>query len=115
MPTGFGLIKGLDGSKVENMNQHFGIISRCAAVLLVSLALIIFTGCSKSKALHDAIQNGDLEKVKALLESHPDLVSNTNKDGWMPLEFAAEFGNKGIVELLLSKGADVNSKDTACG
>ncbi len=69
------------------------MISCGAIVLLVALALMVFTGCSKSKALNDAIQKGDTEKVKVLLESHPDLVSSTNKDGWTPLETVLKFKN----------------------
>jgi cytohesin len=98
----------------QAMNRKL-LILRLAAFVLVMVALIGLVGCNKVRAIDDAVKRGDLETVKALLKNHPDLVSSKDKDGWTPLEFAAMFGHKDMVELLLAKGADVNSKDTACG
>ena len=59
----------------------------------------------------DAVKDGDLETVKALLKAQPDLISRTYKDGWTPVEFAAEFGHRDMVELLPANKADMNAKD----
>ncbi len=66
--------------------------------------------------IHDAAEKGDLEKVKVLLKANSDLVSSKDDKGYeyTPLHLAAMGGHKDIVELLLSKKADVNAKDK-CG
>ena len=61
--------------------------------------------------IHDAAKAGDLEKVKALLKDHFDLVFNKDNDGRSPLHWAASYGHKNVVELLLANKAEVNAKD----
>jgi ankyrin repeat protein len=61
--------------------------------------------------IHDAASEGDLETLKALLKTKPTLVSRKDKYGNTPLHWAAYFGHKAVVELLLSSGAKVNAKD----
>ena len=51
-------------------------ILHLATVCLVVSVLIGVAGCSKNGAIHDAAKGGDLEKVKALLKAHPDLISS---------------------------------------
>src|SRR5262249_31836895 len=57
-----------------------------------------------------AVRKGDMEKVKALLEAGPDLVFNTDNDGWTALMNAAHWGHKDVAELLLANKAEVNSR-----
>jgi ankyrin repeat protein len=65
-----------------------------------------------SKAFHDAAANGELGKVKAMLEDHPNLVvSRIVNFGDTPLHAAARKGHKDVVELLLAEGSDVNVVD----
>lgn len=63
--------------------------------------------------LHDAVRNGDLEKIKALLIENPDLVSSRDSGGATPLHVAASLGNLSIAELLLGNGADPNAPDNS--
>ena len=95
------------------MNSFIGQLCRSpilrrATVMLVALAL---SSLAFSGEIHDAAQNGDLEKVKALLKANPDLVSSKDEYGRTPLELAAPNGHKDVLELLLANGADVNAKD----
>jgi len=79
---------------------------------LVAVALIIlaWSGLAFCGEIHDAIQSGSLEKVKALLEANPDLVNDRSyTDGMTPLYLAARNGNINITELLLANKADVNA------
>jgi cytohesin len=90
-------------------------ILRHAVAILPLVLLIGFVGCDSVRVVDDAAKKGDLEAVKTLLSHHPDLISSKDKDGMTPLEFAAMSGRKDLVELLLAKGARVDSKDTSCG
>jgi ankyrin repeat protein len=56
-----------------------------------------------------AAQTGDASRLKDKLASHPDLANTENSDGLTPLGFAAHFGNKDAVQVLLDYGADVNA------
>src|ERR1035441_5944820 len=78
-----------------------------AAVLLVALAWssLVFGG-----EIHEAAKAGDLKKVKALLKDNPELVFSKDTNGITPLYWAADRGNKDVVELLLANKADVNAE-----
>lgn len=82
--------------------------AKFAAVLIVVLASTNSAFCSE---IDDAVRNGDLEKVKALVKNDPSLVFSKDKDGWTPLHYAALNGRKEIVEFLLASHADVNARD----
>jgi ankyrin repeat protein len=56
-----------------------------------------------------AAQLGDASRLKGILETHPKLANTENNDGLTPLGFAAHFGNKDAVQVLLDYGADINA------
>jgi ankyrin repeat protein len=60
--------------------------------------------------IQDAAGNGDLEKVKALLKDNPNLVFSKDENGMTALHYAARFGYKDVVELLLANKADANAQ-----
>ena len=99
-----------------NLNSFFSwlchsSILHLATFCLVALALIGVAGCSKNGAIHDAAKAGDLEKAKALLTAHPDLISSKDTNGMTPLHFAAHNGSNDMVEFLLANKAEVNARD----
>ena len=79
---------------------------------LLFLIWLNLVGAARAGEIYDAAQLGDAKKVEALLNANPDLVNAKDQNsGGTPLFFAAGYSHKDIVELLLSKGADVNVKD----
>ena len=70
--------------------------------------------------IFDVAGAGDLEKVKALLKDHPELVFCREKEdealvtdtqACTPLYIAAKYNHIDIVEFLLAKGAEVNARN----
>jgi cytohesin len=67
-----------------------------------------------SPRIHPAALDGDLDRVKALLDAGTDVNAKDN-GGQTPLHWAACGGHKTVVELLLARGANVNAADSGRG
>ena len=62
------------------------------------------------KEFLNACEEGDLERVKQLLERGAD-VNVRDKDGETALMIVSWYGKKEIAELLIKNGIDINAKD----
>ena len=63
--------------------------------------------------LADAAKRGELSRLVALLDSHPDkLRARTPPYGFTLLHHAAQGGKLPVVELLLDRGLDANARET---
>ena len=58
-----------------------------------------------------AASEGDIEKIKSILDGTPELVNMKDEKGWSPLHNAAHKGRTDIADFLISKGAEVDIKD----
>jgi len=65
-------------------------------------------------SIQNAVFNGNIEAVKKHLDSGVD-VNATDAQGMAPLHLAAWRGHKEIAEILIAKGADVNTKENTNG
>jgi ankyrin repeat protein len=62
--------------------------------------------------LFDAARSGDVDKLSALLDEHPDkLHARAKPYEWSLLHAAAEKGQLAAVDLLLKRGLDVNTRE----
>jgi len=73
--------------------------------LLVLSAISAF-----SQEIFRAVMSGDLNQTRTLLEEHPEWVNATSLEDWTPLHRASQNGHKGIVDLLISKGAQLEAR-----
>jgi ankyrin repeat protein len=96
------------GAKITNPPPSTNSTPTTKAPTAAPSASIVPTA---SAEIMNAAENGDLDKVKALLQENPGLVSSKGKDGLTPLDNAAGGGHKDMAEWLLTHGADVNAKD----
>jgi hypothetical protein len=61
--------------------------------------------------IHQAAAQGDLVRVKELLNGEPHLLNTNDEEGRTPLHPAVEERQLAAIELLLAWGADINARD----
>ncbi len=62
-----------------------------------------------SLTIHEAAAAGVVPRLEQLLASDPATLNAWSPDGFQPLQLAAFFGRRQAVELLLARGAEVNT------
>jgi len=72
---------------------------------LMVCSLTFFVGC-KEKPIHHAAYDGDLEKVKEIIDKDPNQINVQDAQDFTPLHLASGKGHTEIVEFLLDHGAD---------
>jgi ankyrin repeat protein len=78
----------------------------------VILVALVWRNLALGGDIFDAAKSGDLEKVRALLKSNPNLVFSNNSDaGFTPLHWAVRFSHKEVAELLLTNKSNVDATD----
>ena len=63
-----------------------------------------------SQEIFPAVMQGDLDRVKILIEEHPEWVDAVSWGGWTALHRASQFGHGDIVDLLISKGSHLEAR-----
>jgi ankyrin repeat protein len=65
--------------------------------------------------LVEAVKLGDLRRVSSILDVNAQLVYRKDATGATVLHYATLYGHRQVAELLIERGADVNSMDDQLG
>jgi PhnB protein len=65
--------------------------------------------------LIEAVKQGDLESVRAILDTNGEIVNQRDESGATPIHYATLNGRRQIVRLLLERGAEINIADSQFG
>ncbi|TAN43855.1 MAG: peptidase C14 [Nitrospirae bacterium] len=79
---------------------------RIFLAILIIIACCLFAGCATP--LTDAARSGDIQQVKALLDSGAQIDEQGGDPSRTPLAWAITYGHFDIVKLLIERGAAVN-------
>ena len=94
------MIETFEDTIENDIKKVFGIINRETANHKDS---------NGSTLLHKAIEQGDTEIVKKLINLNANVNAEDN-DGITPLMTAASFGYNDIIQILIKSGTDINHK-----
>ncbi len=83
-------------------------MKKITLLITTFVCLFLSAGISAQEIL-DAAQEGNIERVKELIEADPDQVNTKSRGGNTALHFAAMFGYLELAELLIEKNSDVNA------
>lgn len=64
----------------------------------------------KAKSIFDLARTGTVAEVKDLMKQNPDIINQTNENGFSPLILACYKGNVEVAEFLMDHVKDVNYK-----
>jgi len=81
---------------------------RFSQVFIAALISLCVT-LSAADEIHDAVQQGEIDRVKTLVQENSELANLADENGQTPLHFAVAGGQNEIAEFLVSKGADINA------
>ena len=77
-------------------------------ILLTTIAAVLLVGTGLAGPIHDAVLDEDIDEVQRQLDAGVDPNLKSSK-GATPLFYAVYGGHLEIVELLITRGADVNA------
>jgi len=80
-------------------------------IIFCLVLLLVFTAVSAqntTKSLHEAARDGDIAQVQSHFLKGANIDEN-DEDGFTPLHLAASRGHKGVAEMLIASGANVNA------
>lgn len=113
-------VKGGNLQEVEHLlEQQPGLLHSRTSAGVSAMMLAVYYGSPRIADLliqrgatldiFEAAATGRIERVTELLDSDPSLVNAYAPDGFQPLGLASFFGHKPVVDVLLERGALVNS------
>jgi len=82
---------------------------RARVIVFGAILALLVGGIAVAAEIHDAALNGDLAKVKELIQKDPTLLNSKGRNDKAPIHWACQGGHLEIVKFLVEKGAPVDS------
>lgn len=80
-------------------------------ILLMGIFLsTLIPAQEKAKSIFDVARSGTVAEVKELMKGNPDIINQTNENGFSPLILACYRGNTEVAQYLIDQVKDVNYK-----
>lgn len=74
------------------------------------LSLSFISAQEKAKSVFDIARSGTLEELKELMKQNPDIINQTNENGFSPLILACYRGNTEVADFLIDNVKDIDYK-----
>jgi len=79
------------------------------ATAKILIFVLVLSSAAFAQDIFEAVRNGDIAKVKELVEKNPELIKARNARKSTPLHAAVDVNNEPIARYLIEKGADLNA------
>lgn len=79
-------------------------------ILSFIFSLSFIQAQEKAKNIFDVARSGTVADVKELMEKNPDVINQTNENGFSPLILACYRGNTDVAKFLIDHVKDINYK-----
>lgn len=77
-------------------------------IISVFLSFSVMSAQEKVKSIFDIARTGTVAEVNDLMKQNPDIINQTNENGFSPLILACYRGNIGVADFLMDKVKDIN-------
>ncbi|MGD1319591.1 ankyrin repeat domain-containing protein [Chryseobacterium sp. 2R14A] len=81
-------------------------------ILSFILSFTMLTAQEKAKSIFDVARSGTVAEVKELMKQNPDIINQTNENGFSPLILACYRGNTEVAKFLIDRVKDINYKSS---
>ena len=95
-------LSGIEGGKTMDF---------CRKMFTVLLILQVLAMPLVAQEIMQAVRQGDLARVKSLIEANPELLNTGDQRQCRPIHWATNDGRIEIVRWLLDQGADITVRD----
>jgi ankyrin repeat protein len=81
-------------------------ILKLITITLIVLWMLLMSGCTDG--IFNAVESGDVDTVRLLLDKYPGLIHSRDTSGYSLLHRAAQNGRLQLIELLIKKGLHID-------
>ena len=85
-------------------------MKRVIFLLSFFLSFTFISAQEKAKSIFDIARSGTVDEVKQRMKQNPDIINQTNENGFSPLILACYRGNVEVAKFLMDHVKDINYK-----
>ncbi|MDQ0592753.1 ankyrin repeat protein [Chryseobacterium ginsenosidimutans] len=85
-------------------------MKKLIVIMGIFLSFTTIYAQEKAKSIFDIARSGTVAEVKELMKQNPDVINQTNENGFSPLILACYKGNVEVADFLMDNVKDVNYK-----